>query len=351
MDFAKIRNFLFLTLLAIVSIAFLWIIKTFAYPIFWAAIIAGIFYPLYRIVNKKLNVPNLSTAITMTVIFFIIIIPLILVSSLVVKESINLYSSLASNGGEINNSIHNAIEWVKNNPYTTRLNIDEAFWAAKFSELTKGVTTFLISSAKSFTQNTIIFLIMLFVSFYTLFFFIRDGEKILKKMMHLCPLGDEHEKMLYDKFTSTARATIKGSLIVGLIQGALGGLMFAVVGIDGAIIWGILMVLASSVPGVGPYFIWLPVAIVMLITGHTWTGIGMILFGGLVIGTIDNFLRPILVGKDSQMHPLLVLLSTLGGIAVFGISGFIIGPIIAALMMAFWDMYENSFRKNLDKNK
>lgn len=350
MDFIKIRNFIFLALLVAVSIAFLWIIKTFAYPIFWAAIIAGTFYPLYRIINKKLTIPNLSTAITMAIILIIIVIPLILVSSLVVKESIDLYSSLTYNSGQINESIHSAMEWVKNNPYTARFNIDETFWATKFSELAKAVTTFLIGSAKSFTQNSIVFLIMLFITFYTLFFFIRDGEAMLKKLMHLCPLGDDHEKMLYDKFTSTTRATIKGSLIVGLIQGALGGAMFAIAGIDGAIIWGILMVLVSSVPGIGSYFIWLPAAIIMLISGHTWTGVGMILFGSLVIGTIDNFLRPVLVGKDSQMHPLLVLLSTLGGIAVFGISGFIIGPIIAALMMAFWEMYEHSYRKDLNKN-
>ena len=344
------RNFLFVALLAVVTVAFLWIIKTFAYPIFWAAIIAGMFYPIYKIFNKKLKVPNLSTAITMMIVLVIIVVPLILIGTLVVSQSIDMYNSLSQNTGNIKTGINTAVEWIRNNPLTAQLNIDQSAITQKFTELAQTLTSFLLNSAKNFTQNSVVFLIMLFITFYSLFFFIRDGEKLLKKLMHLCPLGDEQEKMLYNKFTSTTRATIKGSLIIGLIQGTLGGLMFWVAGINGAIIWGLLMVLLASVPGIGPYFVWLPAAIVMIILGHTWTGIGMILFGALVIGTIDNILRPMLVGKDSQMHPLLVLLSTLGGIAVFGISGFIIGPIIASLMLAFWEMYESHYRKELEEN-
>ena len=350
MDFSKMRNFLFVALLAVVTVAFLWIIKTFAYPIFWAAIIAGMFYPIYKFFNKKLKVPNLSTAITMMIVLVIIVVPLILIGTLVVSQSIDMYNSLSQNTGNIKTGINTAVEWIRNNPLTAQLNIDQSAITQKFTELAQTLTSFLLNSAKNFTQNSVVFLIMLFITFYSLFFFIRDGEKLLKKLMHLCPLGDEQEKMLYNKFTSTTRATIKGSLIIGLIQGTLGGLMFWVAGINGAIIWGLLMVLLASVPGIGPYFVWLPAAIVMIILGHTWTGIGMILFGALVIGTIDNILRPMLVGKDSQMHPLLVLLSTLGGIAVFGISGFIIGPIIASLMLAFWEMYESHYRKELEEN-
>ncbi|MCX6781777.1 MAG: AI-2E family transporter [Candidatus Magasanikbacteria bacterium] len=350
MDFSKMRSFLFLTLLAVVTITFIWIIKTFAFPIFWAAIIAAVFYPIYKAIDRKLKVPNLSTAITMMMILIIIVVPLVTISILVVNESLNLYTSITTNGGQINESVRHAVEWVRNNPFTAQLNIDQTFWTEKFSEMTRTITGFLLTSAKELTQNSIIFAIMFMITFYTLFFFIRDGEKLLKTIMHLCPLGDDHEKMLYSKFTSTTRATIKGSLIVGLIQGTLGWLMFVIAGIPGALIWGLLMVLLASVPGIGPYFVWLPAAIIMIALGNTWTGIFMILFGALVIGTIDNILRPILVGKDSQMHPLMVLLSTLGGIAVFGISGFIIGPIIASLMLAFWEMYEHSYRKELDKN-
>lgn len=350
MDFIKVRNILFIGLLLIVTIVFLSMIKVFAYPIFWAAIIAGIFYPVYRLINKKIKIPNLSTVIVMLIIFLVIVLPLISISTLVVKESVNLYSSVSSSRGQIGETMQDVLYWVQNNPVTSNLNIDEVFWTEKFTDFANIITSFLISSITIFTQNSIVFLIMFFITFYTLFFFIRDGKKLLQKLMHLCPLGDSYEKILYQKFTSTARATIKGSLIIGLIQGILGWGMFMVAGIQGAMIWGVLMVLLSSVPGLGSYFVWLPAAIIMLIIGEVWTGLGMILFGTLVIGTIDNFLRPMLVGRDSQMHPLLVLLSTLGGIVVFGISGFVIGPIFASLMMAFWDMYEDYYRKELDHN-
>jgi predicted PurR-regulated permease PerM len=350
MDFSKIKNYVFIGMLIIITIIFFSMLKVFAYPIFWAAIIAGMFYPVYKAINKKIKIPNLSTAITMTLILFIIVIPVIFVSILVVRESIDIYSAINQKSSYYNTEIKQAMEWVKNHPLTDSWEINELFWAEKFSDIANSVTSFILSSAKQFTQNSIIFFIMFFITFYTLFFFLRDGEKLLKKLMHLCPLGNEKEKMLYSKFVSTTRATLKGSLIVGIIQGALGGLMFAVAGIKGAIIWGLLMAVLAAIPTIGPYFIWLPAAIIMILIGRFWTGMGMILFGALVIGTIDNILRPILVGKDAQMHPLMVMLSMLGGMVVFGISGFIIGPIIAALLLAFWEMYEHYYKKELDCN-
>lgn len=350
MDFSKLKNYLFLILLVGITVIFLYIIKPFAYPIIWAAIIAGLFYPVYKWLNKWLHSANLSTVITLVLVFFIIVIPLTAISSLVISESFNLYTSISNNSSQIGSSVQTVLNWIQHNPYTARLNIDPSFWTEKFSELATTVTNYLLVSAKNFTQNSLVFFAMFVIMFYTLFFFVRDGEKILRQMMHLCPLGDNHEKMLYNKFTSTARATLKGSLIVGLIQGALGGIMFRVAGIEGAVIWGIMMVLLSVIPGIGSYFVWLPAAIVMMILGKFWVGIGMILFGALVIGTIDNFLRPILVGKDTQMHPLLVLFSTLGGIVVFGITGFVIGPIITALLLAFWEMYEHYYKNNLEND-
>lgn len=350
MDFSKIRNFLFLVSVVVVSVVFLFVIKTFAYPIFWAAIVAGVFYPLYRWLGSKINRPNLNTVIVLILTFLIIVIPLFFVSSLVIKESLDIYTAVTNNSSQIGAAVQGALNWIKHNPYTAGLNVDEAFWTDKLSELAKTITNFLLESGKNFTQNSLIFLLMFMIMFYALFFFVRDGERLLKKFMHLCPLGDKYEKMLYRKFTSTVRATLKGSLIVGLIQGALGAVMFLVAGIQGAAIWGVLMTLFAIIPGIGSYFIWFPAAIILLIMGKIWQGVFMIIFGALVIGTIDNILRPILVGKDTQMHPLLVLLSTLGGIAVFGISGFIIGPIITSLMLSFWEMYEHYYHNELNHN-
>lgn len=272
------------------------------------------------------------------------------IGTLVIKEALNLYGAASNQSDQINDTIKEALQWIKHNPYTAQYSIDQSFVTQKVVELYQSITTFLLNSAKTITQNSIVFAVMFFIMFYALFFFIRDGEKLLKALMHLCPLGDRYEKILYNKFTSTVRATIKGSLIIGLIQGGLGWAMFAVAGVQGALIWGLAMVLLSTIPGLGSYFVWLPAAIVMLVTNHVSAGIGMIIFGSLVIGTVDNIVRPILVGKDSELHPLLVLFSTLGGIVTFGLSGFIIGPVIASLLLSFWEMYDEYYKKDLDNN-
>ncbi len=344
------RHIIFFVLLATVTVGFFTIMQPFFYPIFWAAILASIFYPFYKWLNGKLKVNNLSSAITLVLIFFVIVLPMIAVGTLVVKEALNLYSVASDKSGQISDSLQTALNWIKHNPYTAQYSIDDSFVTQKLVEFYQSVTSYLLEGAKTLTQNSLIFTVSFFIMFYALFFFVRDGEKFLKEVMHFCPLGDRYEKILYNKFTSTVRATIKGSMIIGLIQGGLGWAMFAVAGVQGSLVWGILMVLLASIPGIGSYFIWLPVAIVMLLTGRIVAGVSMILFGALVIGTIDNFIRPILVGKDSELHPLLVLFSTLGGILTFGISGFIIGPVIASLLLAFWEMYDEYYKKDLDCN-
>jgi predicted PurR-regulated permease PerM len=185
---------------------------------------------------------------------------------------------------------------------------------------------------------------------YTLFFFLKDGKRMLTRLMHLCPLGDVYEEMLYQRFTSTARATLKGTIIIGTIQGTLGGILFAITGIEGALIWGILMILLSLIPGIGSAIIWLPAGIIMLGLGNIWQGVTILAVGMFVISLIDNILRPALVGKDTQMHPILILFSTLGGIAFFGISGFIIGPVITALFLAVVSIYEHYYKRELQDN-
>ena len=166
----------------------------------------------------------------------------------------------------------------------------------------------------------------------------------MRGFLYIFELKDEIGNQLYQRFTSTARAIIKGTLIVGLIQGTMGGILFWALGINSAIVWGVIMILAAMIPGIGCAIIWAPAALIMLATGHVWEGIVLIAVGSLVISSIDNILRPLLVGKDTQMHPLLIFLSTLGGIAVFGVSGFVIGPIITALLSTLWEIYEKHYQ-------
>ncbi len=350
MDFSKIRNYLFLGLLFIVTIIFLLLLKPFAYPLFWAAVIAGLFYPLYRRLNAWFKHENLSAIITLSAVIVIIIVPLAIIVTLLIKESLILYGTISNNSDQLGNTIHQITNFIKHNSYNKQLRIDEDFWVQKFSEIGQTVLNYIFTFLKDFTQNSLTFIVLFVVMLYTLFFFIRDGEKMLKKLLYLSPLGDRYEIMLYKKFTAAASAIIKGTIIIGGLQGMIGGVVFALSGIQGALIWGIIMTLFSVIPGVGSSIIWLPAALMMFLTGRIWQGTMILVVGTLIISTVDNLLRPLLVGKRLEMHPLFILFSTLGGIILFGISGFMIGPIMAALFLAFWEMYEEYYRNELSHN-
>ena len=347
MNFSKVKSLIFFVSLITVTVAFIYLLKPFFYPIFWAAIIAGIFYPVFKKIKAKIKHANISAIATIFIVLVIIIIPVVFLSGLIVRESLSIYESLAGQQGRIVSTVKDVFDWIKSNPLTDRLHINEQQVAAKLTEGAKIVTDFIFTAAKNLTQNSITFVVMFIIMIYALFFFLKDGEKLLRKLMHISPLGDQHEITMYKKFTSTARAALKGTVIVGAIQGFLGAVLFYAVGIEGALIWGIIMTLFSVVPGFGSFIVWLPAAIIMFISGNIWQGVIIAVFGALVISTIDNFLRPVLVGKDTQMHPLLILFSTLGGLILFGVSGFVIGPIISALLLSLWEMYEQYYREEL----
>ncbi len=185
MDFNKIRHIIFFVLLAAVSIAFLYLIRPFAYPLFWATIIAGLFYPLYERLNNRLKYPNISAALTLLIIVFVILIPLSLIGTLLVGQSIDLYNSLDNNRSAVNTNIQNITSWIQNNQFTTKLHIDEKIWIEKMSEVTRAVVNFIFEGLKDWTQNSIAFLAQIVIMFYTLFFFLRDGKKMLKFLMNL----------------------------------------------------------------------------------------------------------------------------------------------------------------------
>jgi predicted PurR-regulated permease PerM len=325
------------------TIAFLWLLKPFAYPIFWAAVVAGLFGPLYKRVNRKLGHPNVSTAIMLVVAVFVIILPLAVIASVLLAQAIDMYSALKDTE-DIQQKAQGIINLLKGNPYLQKLDLDEKALTEKFYDISGSISKYIVGYLTDLTQNTLLLIINFVVMLYCLFFFIRDGDRILRGALYILELKDEIGNRLYERFTSTARATLKGTLIIGLIQGTMGGILFWAVGINSAIVWGVIMVLAAMIPGIGCAIIWAPAALIMLATGHVWEGIVILAAGSLVISSIDNILRPLLVGKDTQMHPLLIFLSTIGGIAVFGVSGFVIGPIITALLSTLWEIYEKHYQ-------
>lgn len=208
----------------------------------------------------------------------------------------------------------------------------------------KSIGGFLVTVASRMTATTAVFLLNLFVMVYAMFFFLKDGEKILEKIFYYLPLSDEDEELMLQRFSSITRATVKGTLVIGIIQGALAGFAFWVAGIDGAAFWGTIMAILSIVPGIGAALIWVPAVIYLIVTGQLLAGLLLFAWCVAIVGTIDNILRPILVGKDAKMPDLLILVGTLGGLFLFGPIGFIVGPIVCGLFLTVWDIYGTTFR-------
>ena len=336
----------FFVMLGLVTILFLYLLRPFFFPIFWAAVIAGVFRPLYKRINGKLNRPNLSTAILFVVIALIILLPAGGVGKLVFNESVQIYQKMSSpDAKQAERSVRRFISAITDNSVARMFNVNKAFLVAKTTEVAQGITNYIFVHLKELTQNTLGLLVQFAIMLYTLFFFIRDGDRFLRLGLKFLPFGLGRERFLYERFITTARSTLKVTLIIGGIQGALGGIVFFVTDIEGALIWGLLMILMAIVPVVGCTIIWAPAGLLMLLNGHLWEGILILAVGAFVISTVDNLLRPILLGQDVEMHPLLIFLSTLGGIILFGFSGFVIGPVVTSLLIALWQMYQEFYLK------
>jgi predicted PurR-regulated permease PerM len=336
---ANFQNIGFIILLVVITVFFLYILKPFFFAIFWAALIAGIFTPLHRILNKKIRNPNLCASATLVIILLCLIIPIGLLINLLILEAFDIYKSFDSQGGAWMGTLSEMFNSLNKNTAFARFNIDQAFILEKSQEIIKAITGYVISHISDFTQNTIFIIIKFAVMLYTLFYFLRDGEKLLEAISSHLPVNKRYLNTFSHQFLSTAKAALKFTFVIGGIQGFLGGLIFYITGIERALVWGVIMLGLSILPAVGCSFVWVPAGIIMLFLGHIWQGITILIFGAVVISSVDNLLRPVLLGRDTKMHALLIFLSTLGGIAVLGISGFVMGPIIAALFLASWKLF------------
>lgn len=341
----KFEDRAFLFLLAAVTLAFGLLLKPFFGAILWAVLLAIIFAPLQqRLIRAWPKQRNLTALATLITILLIVIIPLGIITGMLAREGALLYSRVTS--GEINVQlwIDNARESI---PLVTeladRFNVDLSNLKQQLSSLAVTSSRFLATQAFTIGQEYVQFSLNFVIMLYLTFFFLRDGQRLIHLIIRALPLGNERERHLFRKFAEVSRATVKGNLLVAMAQGGLGGLIFWILGIQGAILWAVVMTLLSLLPAVGSALVWGPAAIYLLVTGAVWQGIVLILFGVFVIGLVDNVLRPILVGRDTKLPDYLVLLSTLGGIALFGLNGFVIGPVIAALFLAFWQIFMDDF--------
>lgn len=331
-----------------VSALFVAVIWPFLQPLLLAAIFSGLFQPLYRWLTRLLRGRRSFAAILTLIILFVLVAgPVSAFVGVVVRQAIGISDQalpwLQQHFGAATS--FNAHDWlVQRFPTLGDYVPEQTQIVESAGRLAKAAGGFLVAAATQFTAGTASFLLNLFIMLYAMFFFLRDGGKILAKIFYYTPLRQEDEARVRERLTSVTRATIKGTLIIGAIQGALAGIGFWVAGIQGSAFWGTLMAVLSVVPGIGAALVWVPAVIYLFITGETLTALLLLVWCAAVVGTVDNILRPSLVGKDAKMPDLLILVGTLGGLFLFGPIGFIIGPLVCGLFLTVWDIYGATFR-------
>ena len=337
-----------LTLVLIISALFLTMIHQFLMAIFMAGLFAAMVSPIHDWLTEKLNGrENLASIITVLSIVLLILIPLVALITVIVAQAISVGQSVTPWVQGFIDEPTTVTVLLGKMPFYENILPYRDIIIQKIGELVGTLSSFLINSFSSFTKLTMSVVFSSIIMLYVMFYFLTMGDVLLKKILFFLPLDDNDEQRLLNRFTSVTRATIKGTLIIGMMQGTICGLAFAIASIEGPVFWGSVMAIMSVVPAFGTAIIWLPALIILALTGDFTGVIILAVLCGAVAGNLDNIVRPRLVGKDTEMHDLFVLFGTLGGITMFGLLGIIIGPIIAALFITIWEIYEDVFREVL----
>jgi predicted PurR-regulated permease PerM len=344
----RFRQAFLLLLVTAISAAFVAMIREFLLTILLAAIFTGLSYPAYQWLLGRLRGREALAAIaTLLLLLTLVVAPLLAVLGAGANEALRVTETirprlqqLVDQPGEFNSRLRALPGYDRIEPYRSQI-------LTKAGELVGSTSAFLFAALSATTRATAVFIFHFLVLLYTMFYFLTGGPALLRTMLGYLPLTEADKQRMLGKFVSVTRATLKGTILIGAAQGVLGGLAFWAVGLDGAIFWGTVMTVLSIIPGVGGALIWVPAVIILITTGEVWRGIALALFCALVVGSVDNLLRPRLVGKDIKMHELLIFFSTLGGLMLFGAMGFILGPILAALFVTAWEMFGTAFRSAL----
>lgn len=350
MDEKKISRYFFIAVLIGTTVVFFRMVGIFFVPVLLAAVFATLFYPMYEWFLRRLRGRKTIAAFCCCFILLLgLIAPLYLVAEMVTREAIQFYHSAQTQIGDfLRNGPQGPLARLRTLPFVHDLKLDQIDWQSTLQEVASSAGTFAATVIKRTSQGTIQVIVLLFTTLFTMFYFFRDGKDLLKRVRRLIPLDREYKNAIAARFSSVARATVKGTLLIALAQGSLSGLTLWIFGVGSPFLWGVVATLLSIIPLVGAWLVLYPAAFIQILTGNLWQGIGILIVTILVIVNVDNLMRPRLVGQETGMHDLMVFFSTLGGISMFGPTGFIIGPMIAALFLSVLDIYSAEFQENLD---
>ncbi|NJC25022.1 AI-2E family transporter [Neolewinella antarctica] len=342
----RIHRNLFFIIVAVVTALFFNMIGPFVLTVLWAVVLAIIFYKLYRWLLKMFGVKrkSMAAALTCVLVLLFVIVPFILICLALFNQVTGLYASIQNGDVDPNvilDYVDRELPKVGSTLETYGINVGDL--REKLNGYVAQAGEAVAAQALAVTSNIINIFIQFTLMLYLLFFFLKDGRTIVRKSIDTVPLGNVRERTLVQRFTQVSRATLKGTVIVAITQGAIGGILFWIVGIPAPVLWGVVMTFLALLPIGGSAIVWVPASIILFIQGETANAIVVVAVGALIIGLVDNLLRPLLVGRDTGMPDYLVLISTLGGISIFGLSGFVIGPTVAALFVTVWEMMGREF--------
>lgn len=343
-----VHNIVLLALVLIISAVFLKMIHQFLMPLFMAGLFSAMAGPAHTWLTRKMGGrENIASVCIITGIVFLVIAPLSMLVTIVVAQAITVGQSVTPWVQSFINEPTLLTQYLEKIPYYEQIlpYRDQIF--QKAGELVGTVSSFLIDSLSSVTKMTMNAIFGSVIMLYVMFYFLTMGDVLLERILYFLPLKNDDEQLLLRRFTSVTRATIKGTLIIGLLQGSICGLAFGLAGIDGPVFWGSVMAVTSIIPAFGTALVWGPAVLILLMLGDFKGVVILLVLCGAIAGNLDNIIRPRLVGKDTEMHDLFVLFGTLGGIAMFGLLGIIIGPIIAALFITIWEIYGTVFKEYL----
>lgn len=341
------KGFLLLVVLGI-TILLLVMIRGFLVAVILAGVFAAMARPVFLALERWLGGRQAPAALlTVLLVLLLIVVPLGGFLTLVVTQAIEVADIAVDWIQQQSGRLGELTAWLQGLPLVGSFVPDQQALVARAGEFVGRAGTFVVNNAQAVTSGTVNAILQLFVMLYAFYFFVKDGPRILSRILYFTPLEEDDERKLIAQFVSVTRATIKGSILIGLLQGGLAGAAFFVLDLPAAAFWTTVMGVLSVIPVLGSGIVWAPAAVILLFTGRVAAGVGLAIWGIVVVGLVDNFLRPRLVGRDTKMHDLLVLLSTFGGLAMFGLVGFIIGPIIAALFLTAWDLYGAAFHNLL----
>lgn len=340
----ELQHASFLLILGVVSLLMAVIVWPFAQPLLWAALAAIMFQPLYRWMLRKMRGRRNPAAIaSLLVIFFAVLVPALWLGTLVVQEAMLLIAALQEQPLDLATTFDRVYGML---PQLLQETIDRSGWAdmesaqKKLEDVLAQSAGMIASQAVSIGSGALGFLLSFSVGLYVMFFLLRDGERIGRTVLRTIPVEPSISERLAERFLGIVRATIKGSGVVGLVQGILAGISFAIVGLESALLFGVLTTIFALVPVIGAGAVYVPVGLWLLVAGEAWQGIFVLVFGFAVISSSDNVLRPILVGRDTGIPDWIILVTTLGGISFLGFSGIVLGPLVAGLFLASWSILQ-----------